>query len=209
MILSGEVERSPTELFRFHRRLLLVLAMVVIAGFSCGRGASERLPELFAVPNATLVDERGQSLSLDSLKGSIVVYDFIYTRCNTTCPMMTANMRRLTQKVPKDAAVRFVSISVDPDYDRPAVLAEYAKRFRNDPRWIFLTGDRDTILKLSAEGFKLAAGGPPEPGAEPLLHSSKFAVADRSGTIRDYYGGTDGDLSDHVAATVRTLLEEK
>jgi len=101
------------------------------------------------------------------------------------------------------------SISVDPDYDRPAVLAEYAKRFRNDERWIFLTGDRDTILKLSAEGFKLAAGGPPEPGAEPLLHSSKFAVADRSGTIRDYYGGTDGDLSDHVAATVRTLLKEK
>ena len=39
--------------------------------------------------------------------------------------------------------------------------------------------------------------------------SSKFAVADRSGSIRDYYGGTDGDLSDHVAATIRTLLEEK
>jgi protein SCO1/2 len=183
--------------------------ILLLAAFSCGRGTKEALPQLFPVPSAALVDERGQQVSLDSLKGSIVVYDFVYTRCSTTCPMMTANMRRLTQKVPKDAPVRFVSISVDPEYDRPAVLAEYAKRFRNDDRWIFLTGDRDAILKLSSEGFKLAATGPPEPGAEPLLHSSKFAVADRAGIVRDYYGGTDGDLSDHVAATIRTLLEEK
>ncbi len=186
-----------------------LLLLIFVAILSCARRSTEPLPELFAVPNASLVNERGQAVSLDSLKGSIVVYDFIYTRCSTTCPMMTANMRRLTHKVAKGAPVRFVSISVDPEHDRPVVLEEYAKRFRNDPRWMFLTGDRDTILKLSSEGFKLAAGGPPEPGAEPLLHSAKFAVADRAGTIRDYYGGTDGDVSEHVAATIRTLLEEK
>ena len=66
-----------------------------------------------------------------------------------------------------------------------------------------------TITLTASDGFKLAAGGPPESGAEPILHSAKFAVADRSGTIRDYSGGTDGDLSEHVAATIQTLLEEK
>ena len=183
------------------------LALIALA--ACAPESKEALPQLFPVPNASLVDEQAKPVTLDAMKGHVTVYNFIYTRCTTTCPMMTANMRRLTGKVPKDAAVRFVSISVDPQYDTPAVLAAYAKRFRNDDRWLFLTGDRDTILKLSSEGFKLAASGPPEPGAEPLLHSSKFAVADRNGVVRDYYGGTDGDLSDHVAATVNALLEEK
>lgn len=185
------------------RRSVLLLLLLALA--SC-RNQPE-LPSLFAVPDAKLVDERGRAVSLDAMKGTVTVYDFIFTSCTGTCPIMTNNMRRLTQRVPKDAPVRFVSISVDPARDTPPVLAEYTKRVRNDPRWTFLTGDRDAIVKLSVEGFKLAAGDP-MPGGEPLLHSSKFAVADKSGVIREYYGGTDGDLADHVAKTVAQLLDE-
>ena len=103
--------------------------------------------------------------------------------------------------------MKFVSISVDPQRDRPEVLREYAKRYRKDDRWVFLTGDRDAIVRLSVDGFKLSAGDP-QPGGEALLHSSKFAVADRNGVIREYYGGTDGDAPEHVAATVKELLRE-
>ena len=185
------------------RRSAFLLLLLALA--SC-RNQPE-LPRLFDVPDAKLVDERGRAVSLGAMKGTVTVYDFIFTSCTGTCPIMTNNMRRLTQKVPKDAPVRFVSISVDPARDTPTVLAEYAKRVRNDSRWTFLTGDRDAIVKLSVEGFKLAAGDP-APGGEPLLHSSKFAVADKSGVIREYYGGTDGDLADHVAKTVERLLDE-
>jgi protein SCO1 len=184
------------------KRLLPLLALLV---FGC-RSESD-LPKLFAVPNAALVDENGRSVHLDSLKGQVIVYDFIFTNCSGTCPIMTNNMRALTKKVAKDAPVRFVSISVDPARDTPPVLREYAKRVRNDDRWMFLTGDRSAIVKLSVEGFKLAAGDP-GPGGDPLLHSSKFAVADRNGVIREYYGGTDGDIADHVAATIEELIEE-
>ena len=141
------------------------------------------------------------------MKGSVTVYDFIFTSCGGICPIMSRNMAELTQKVPKDAPVKFVSISVDPQRDTPEALREYARRYRRDDRWMFLTGDRATIVRLSVEGFKLAAGDP-QPGGEALLHSSKFAVADKAGIIREYYGGTDGDAPDHVAATVRELLEE-
>ncbi len=165
------------------------------------------LPELFPVPNASLVDENGQPVNLDSMKGSVTVYDFIFTSCGGICPIMSKNMAGLTQKVPKDAPVKFVSISVDPRRDKPEVLREYAKRYRKDDRWIFLTGDRDAVVRLSVDGFKLAAGDP-VPGGEALLHSSKFAVADRNGVVREYYGGTDGDAPDHVAATVKELLRE-
>jgi cytochrome oxidase Cu insertion factor (SCO1/SenC/PrrC family) len=169
---------------------------------------SSDLPRLFPVPDETLVAETGKPLSLAALKGNVVVYDFIYTNCAGTCPMMTQQMRKLTPKIDRDAPVRFVSISVDPTRDTPQVLHDYATHYRNDARWTFLTGSRDQIIHLSVDGFKLAAGGTPQTIAEPLLHSSKFAVADKDGYIREYYGGTDGDAAEHVAATVKDLLRE-
>jgi protein SCO1/2 len=183
------------------RRIILLLALLTACRYRSD------LPKLFPVPNASLVNENGQHVSLDANKGYVTVYDFIYTNCSGTCPMMTASMRRLTPKVAKEADVRFISISVDPARDTPPVLRDYAKRVRNDDRWTFLTGDRQTIVDLSVNGFKLAAGDP-GPGGDPLLHSSKFAIADKSGMIREYYGGTDGDAPEHVAATVRDLLRE-
>ncbi|HVR39391.1 MAG TPA: SCO family protein [Thermoanaerobaculia bacterium] len=184
-------------------RVLIALALLIT---SCRKHSD--LPKLFPVPDVTLVNEAGKSVSLASNKGYVTVYDFVFTSCTGTCPMMTSNMRALTKQIAKDAPVRFVSISVDPTRDTPAVLNEYAKRVRNDDRWMFLTGDRATIVRLSVEGFKLAAGDP-APGGEALLHSSKFAVADKNGMIREYYGGTDGDLAQHVAKTINELVGEE
>ena len=184
--------------------LLLVALAVAVAG--C-RHQSE-LPKLFPVPNATLTTDGGRPLALDAMKGYVTVYDFIFTNCGGSCPLMSQTMRQLTKKIDKDAPVRFVSISVDPARDTPAALTAYAKHVRNDDRWLFLTGDRDTIVKLSVDGFKLAAGGAPQPGAEPLLHSAKFAVVDKSGVVRDYYGATEPDAVAHVTGAVNDLLRE-
>lgn len=185
------------------RALSLVLVLTVAA--ACA--PKPELPKLFPVPATTLVNERGQSVKLDALHGNVVVYDFVFTSCTGTCPIMTNNMRALTPLVDKSAPVRFVSITVDPTRDTPATLAQYADRVRNDPRWTFLTGDRDTIVHLSVNGFKLTAGDP-MPGGEPLLHSTKFAVADKTGMIRGYYDATDGAATEEVAKVVERLLEE-
>jgi len=72
----------------------------------------------------------------------------------------------------------------------------------------FLTGRREAIVDLSVNGFKLAAGGPTQPGNEPLLHSAKLAVADKEGMIREYYGALNDDAPEHVAATITDLLKE-
>lgn len=184
------------------RKVLLVLAF---AALSCK--PQPELPKLFPVPDASLIDENARPVNLASMKGSVTVYDFIFTHCTGTCPIMTNNMRALTARVDREAPVRFVSISVDPARDTPQVLSEYAKRVRNDPRWTFLTGDRDTIVRTSVQGFKLTAGDP-MPGGEPLLHSSKFAVADKEGVIRGYYDATDGRIPEEVAAVIERLLDE-
>ena len=159
------------------------------------------LPKLFPLPDANLVNESGKPVALASLKGNVVVYDFIFTNCAGTCPMMTAAMRRVTTKVDKNAPVRFVSISVDPKRDTPPVLAAYAQKVRNDPRWTFLTGDWNTIRHLSVDGFKLATD-------DQLLHSAKFAVADKDGVVREYVSSLEDDAVGHVARTVKDLARE-
>lgn len=184
------------------RKLLLLLLL-----FAAACRQQPELPKLYPVPDTRLVDETGKAVQLASMKGNVTVYDFIFTSCRGTCPIMTNNMRALTAKVDRDAPVRFVSISVDPARDTPQVLAEYAKRVRNDPRWTFLTGERDAIVKLSVDGFKLAAGDP-GPGGDPLLHSSRFAIADRDGVIRRYFDATDGAVTGEVAETVAALVRE-
>ena len=175
------------------RRFLILLL------FACHHQSD--LPKLYPLPDAKLVNESGQPVQLASLKGNVVVYDFIFTNCAGTCPMMTAAMRRVTAKVDKAAPVCFVSISVDPKRDTPPVLRAYANKVRNDPRWTFLTGDWPTIKHLSVDGFKLATD-------DQLLHSAKFAVADKNGVLREYVSSLEDDAVDHVARTVKDLARE-
>jgi protein SCO1/2 len=186
-------------------RLRSLAVLLLLAIVACQ--PKPDLPKLFPIPNTKLIDETGRAVDLDSMKGHVTVYNFIFTNCAAICPIMTNNMRAVTPRIDKDAPVRFVSISVDPTRDTPAVLSAYAQRNRNDPRWTFLTGDLGAIVNLSINGFKLAANNPAR-GAEPLLHSGKFAVADKEGVIRGYYDGTDGAVADEVVGAVEGLLEE-
>ena len=185
------------------RRLLLPAVLLALA---CHHESD--LPKLFPIPEAQLVSDAAKPVRMSEMKGHVVVYDFIFTHCAGTCPMMTATMRRLTKKIPKTAPVRFVSISVDPIRDTPKILHDYATYARNDPRWMFLTGDRKTIVDLSVNGFKLAAGDSTDSPNESVLHSVKFAVADKKGVIRDYYSATNDDAVEHVAEVVNELLRE-
>jgi protein SCO1/2 len=181
-----------------------LVALVSVAG--CRRASD--LPKLYAVPDAKLVTDAGKPLQLASVKGNVVVYDFIFTNCGGSCPIMSRAMQKVSRKIDPSAPVRFVSVSVDPTRDTPQVLREYRARLGADDRWLFLTGDRDSIVKLSIDGFKLAAGGAPQPGNEPLLHSSKFIIADRSGMVRAYISAIDEDGVEKTVATVRELLRE-
>jgi protein SCO1/2 len=185
------------------KRVALLIALL----FAACRHES-KLPKLFTLPDAQLTSEAGKAVRVNDLKGYVTVYDFIFTNCTGTCPMMTRSMQLTTKKVDKDAKVRFVSISVDPLRDTPAVLADYAKKVRNDSRWMFLTGNREEIVRLSVEGFKLAAGDKVANGGEPLLHSAKFAVVDRNGVVRQYISSLDDDAPDQVARAVDDLLRE-
>ncbi len=165
------------------RRFLL--AAFCLGLLSCS--PAEPLPELGAVPQWTLESADGDTVGSDQLRGQVLVYDFIFTRCPATCPMMTARMADLVSRL-RSEDVRFVSISVDPEWDTPPVLREYRDKVTTDPRWMFLTGSREDIRDLSVDGFFLAAEPPEEDNhGEPIVHSTKFVLVDQEGIIRGYY----------------------
>lgn len=166
------------------------LASILLLG-SCAREV--KLPVLYPVPAETLTDEAGASRALDDFRGRATVYAFIFTRCAGVCPTMMASMKSLAAEVPRGAAVRYALISVDPEYDTPAVLAEYRKKHGVGEGWVFLTGSREQIARLSIDGFKLAApraGGGPD---EPIVHSTKFVLVDKQAMIRGYYDSFDAE----------------
>ena len=203
IFLRSRTNKTARQLFMTSNVYLLVAMVLLVVGCS----NQSNLPKLFPVPNAQLTSDAGKPVQLASMRGKVTVYDFIFTNCAGTCPMMTATMKRVTKRINAEAPVRFVSISVDPRRDTPAQLRRYAALHRNDPRWLFLTGDQKTIVDLSINGFKLAAANDGQTN-EAVLHSSKFAIADKHGVIRDYYGATNDDAVDHVANTVHDLLRE-
>ena len=105
----------------------------------------------YDIPDVRLLDHSGGDVVLRDLldSGRPVALNFIFTTCTTICPVMTVTFAQMQQLLGSDAdRVHLVSISIDPDYDRPDVLAAYAKQFKAGDNWTFLTGDTDDIVAV-------------------------------------------------------------
>jgi protein SCO1/2 len=181
--------------------LLVVALVVVIAATVIQRlRRPEPPPVMDAVPAFALTNRDGRAIRNQDFAGKPWIADFIFTHCPASCPLMTARMARLNLELDQDHEVKLVSISVDPAQDTPAVLERYARSYKATPRWLFLTGGKDEIYRLSRQGFKLgidippaASPGSPAPAVEPILHSTRFVLVDGQGRIRGYYDGFDED----------------
>jgi len=107
--------------------------------------------EHYAIPNIELIDASGANVQLNSLLNGQqpVALNFIFTTCNTICPVMTATFSHMKHQLGKAASdIRLVSITIDPEYDRPAVLKKYSEQFSTGPNWDFLTGEGRDITEV-------------------------------------------------------------
>ncbi len=128
----------------------LLAALVLLALPAAGQTPEDRSAAAQRYFGDTvLLDQDGKEVRLytDLLKGKIVIMDFIYTRCVGPCPILSSTFmkvqERLGDRLGKD--VFLISFSVDPDYDTPARMKEYAQRFRARPGWTFVTGSRQNM----------------------------------------------------------------
>lgn len=167
----------------------------------------QRLPVIGQVRNVTLVERSGKPVALADLRGKIWVADFIFTHCQGPCPLMSTRMRELQQRLAAFPDVQLVSISVDPERDTPAVLAEYARRYQADPgKWWFLTGRREDIYELIRADFKLTVME--ATATAPITHSTRFVLVDPVGRIRGYYDSTDPAALTRLVEDINRLRKE-
>src|SRR3954468_8533046 len=184
---------------------LMVIAMVSFVASGMWRGGEPGRRELgrsFEVPEYKLVDQNEKPFSKKDVLGKVWIADFVFTQCAGPCPMMTQAMGEL-QKDLAGTPIQFVSISVDPTHDTPAVLKKYAAVMKADKKnWTFATGEPKEVFALAA-GMKIAAS--PADAENSIIHSEKFVLVDDKGWIRGYYFFKDPGKRSELIEDARRL----
>ncbi|NAY92806.1 SCO family protein [Muricauda sp. JGD-17] len=185
-------------------------------GFILNNGQKRSVPSFaFLNQDSTLVTDR------DYL-GKVYIVEFFFTTCPTICPIMTKNLVELQHTFEDQSDFGVASFTINPRYDTPSVLKQYAERYGiTDKDWNLLTGDQDKIYKLAQEGFYIVANEVEDaPGG--FEHSGMFALVDKNGYIRSrkdefgnpliYYRGTitekQGENSEGEEQQITILKED-
>jgi protein SCO1/2 len=189
--------------------ILAAVVMAVVVPLRMCRPADPRLDDLGPVGAFALTDERGEPFTEAALHGHATIVSFLFTRCDTICPVTTMKMARLQdQTFDVGAKVKLASFSVDPEYDTPARLAEYAQRYHADAaRWRFVTGPVGDVHRL-VEGplmNSMAREGVTASGAPAISHSGFFLLIDGNAHIRGAYDSGDIQRLDELVRAARYL----
>ena len=188
--------------------ILMVLAVVgwLASTLSYAAGERDGLPRIGPAPEVSLTTQDGQRLSLKELRGEVVVVTFIYASCADTCPLLTAKMAGLQAALGADFGpkVFFLSITVDPERDTPAVLQRYAQAHgANLAGWAFLTGTPAEIRQVARQ-YGIYYKKTPRRDVD---HTFLTSLVDQSGTLRVQYLGVRFD-PDELLQDLQSLLQE-
>ena len=181
-------------------------------------------------PNFELTNHAGQSVSLESLKGDVVVLTFLYTNCPDVCPIVTSRLREVQTLLESDAdEARFVAVSVDPERDTIESAREYLDKWELSANWHFLVGDRpelEEVWKAYYVDPAVSDHNPLESGQasqtrEPkgaidalsaeiakrylVIHSTPVFLIDRDGNRRVVF--TPPLMAEEVAEDIQWLLD--
>jgi protein SCO1/2 len=170
------------------------------------------VPRIRLAPGFSLIDQDGQRLTNEDLRGRFVLYNFSYTRCPAPCFNLDQTMQEIQDRIGEaelgDISMKFVTFSFDPGYDTPVVLKEYADSIGADTdQWKFATTEDTTLLKhIIGGGFEVYYN----PKADDSFEMSpKFVLVDGWGIIRgEYRYQTLTPDTDRILRHIRVLAKE-
>jgi protein SCO1/2 len=174
--------------------LFLLLVLPAIMYFYLTKGYNnfiklEVIGEVdYSIDDFSFINQDNDTITKDSLIGSIYVANFFFTSCPSICPIMTRNMSYLQDKLSVFPNIRFLSHTVDPDNDTPKKLRSYVSLMQqkniniNLSNWDFVTGDKDKLYQSAADYFVNASVDSLAPGG--FLHSEYFILIDKQGRVR-------------------------
>lgn len=152
----------------------------------------------------TLNDEAGQPVKLSDFRGKLVLLYFGYTFCPDVCPATLAQVKEALAQLGGDAErVQLIMISVDPERDTPEKVSAYVRQF--DPRFIGLTGDPETLTRITtAYGVVYEQHEGSAATGYLIDHTATLTILDRDGYVRLImpFGVTGVDM----ASDLRYLL---
>ncbi|HXH74198.1 MAG TPA: SCO family protein [Bacteriovoracaceae bacterium] len=175
-------------------KLFWLLAVCFLFSYPIIRTVNRQMPPILQnygkVPEFRFRDESGVSFGTRELKGKVYVANFMFTSCQTACPLLLKKVQvvqhRMRGLIDKAAIVSF---TVDPETDSSSVLFSKARELKANPNvWRFLTAPIDQTKKLLVDGFKVPVGD--KTFAESVMdvaHSNKLVLVDQKGDIRGYY----------------------
>ena len=153
------------------------------------------------------INQEGDTISNQDVKGKVYVADFFFTSCPTICPIMKKEMLRVHEAFGDNPNFKILSHSIDPTYDTQQVLKDYAEKLgiENAKTWNFLTGEPQKIYEIGQTSYLTTAmEDQNEPGG--FLHSGAFVLIDQEGHIRGVYDGTKSDQVDKLIKDIPKLL---
>jgi protein SCO1/2 len=186
--------------------LALALSVWPTLGLAHDAPHDARLPMIGPAPDFALTSQDGVRVTLSDFRGKVVAVTFIFTSCTDACPLLTAKMVQAQDELGADFATRiaFISITVDPERDTPAVLKQYAQNFgANLAGWAFLTstpeGIRDVTRRYGIFVSKAADGD--------VDHTFLTSLVDSHGILRVQYLGVRFD-PEEFRRDLLSLLDE-
>ncbi len=164
---------------------------------------------IHTIPAFSFTNQNGETITEKTVEGKIYVADFIFTRCGSICPKMTANMGLIQDKFKNDDEVILLSHSVTPEMDSVPVLKRYAEnKGVISGKWHLLTGNKDAIYTIAKKQYYAGDTiGYYQTGNE-FLHTENFILLDKKRRIRGVYNGTLPVEMDRLIEDIGTLKLE-
>lgn len=161
----------------------------------------------------SFVNQDGQKVTNQTVKGKIWVAEYFFTTCQSICPIMNQEMNRVQKAFQGDSDVKILSFTVDPDMDTPEQLKKYAKEHSYvQGQWHFLTGKKEELYRFARESvFVLSPAEAENKGdaGSDFIHTNNFVLIDYLGRIRGYYNGTLPHEVNQLIEDIKLLKEEK
>ena len=141
------------------------------------------------VSDFNLINQNGDIITQAFYDDKIYVADFFFTTCQSICPVMTKNMKKVQDKLINDKEILLLSHSVTPEIDSVEQLKRYAISHQiNDDKWNLVTGDKKQIYNLARKSYLAVEDNPI--GEYDMIHTENFILIDKKNQIRGFYDGT-------------------
>ncbi|MFC5282354.1 SCO family protein [Pedobacter alpinus] len=187
---------------------LPILGPKIVAGtFHTKRG--EKIPDTIyhAINYPVLFDSNGDSVLLAKNTQQLIIVNFFYSRNKEVLPLVNEQLSALQEEYKDNKRIKFVSISIDPDFDKPNLLksfeTEIGAKFN---KWNLLTADTSVTYRLARNQFFVNAV---QIDKNNFIFSDKLILLDADNRIRGYYTGTSRDEGKRLSDEIKVLITEE